>query len=822
MDVKVEFHVRFLFVLLLSLSLRHAVRAETMNSTRNIRDGEVIVSDDGSFKLGFFSPRNSTYRYFGIWFGDVEEQTAVWVANREDPVKYFSGIFRIWEDGNLVVLDGNSNIHWSSNATFTTNTSVFELLKTGNLVLRNGSESDSDDNILWQSFDHPTDNFLADMKFGLNLMTGENQLLTDWRSDNNPAPGKFSLGFDPSGIAQIIIWNRSTTYWRSGIWNGQTFSGVPEMTSFHLYNFNIIKDNDNGKLYSTYSSVNVSAPSRFVLSSSGKLERSYWRNETNSWDIVWSQPNNECQLYGKCGPNGSCNWKKSPDICSCLKGFEPNSAEEWKLGNWSGGCVRKRALECEDGSTTDGFLKLSNVKLPDRSILEVAQETNECEDMCRKNCSCIAFAYERGLGCLTWRDSLQDIQIFDEGGQDLYLRLSKSDLKGTKKGHKHGDLQLPQWETPMNSNRHLLDKFDDALVSPKNPGKGPDLPIFALGVVRTATDDFSFANKLGEGGFGPVYKGKLPSGQEIAVKRLSKGSGQGLQEFENEVILIAKLQHRNLVRLLGCCIQGDEKLLLYEYMPNKSLDSFLFDSTKGEKLDWKNRFDIIEGIARGLLYLHRDSRLRIIHRDLKASNILLDAEMNPKISDFGMARIFGGKENQENTRRVVGTYGYMSPEYAMEGFFSVKSDVFSFGVLLLEIVSGKRNAGFCLLDQNVNLLGHAWELWKEDRMLELLDKPLQSSHVENEVHRCIQVGLLCVQDNAADRPTMDSVVFMLGNESAVIPSPQKPTFSLTRTPRESDVCGSSSGHCSANGASANVLPLGFSKSSDQYTTIVEF
>ncbi|KAJ0103300.1 hypothetical protein Patl1_04454 [Pistacia atlantica] len=202
------------------------------------------------------------------------------------------------------------------------------------------------------------------------------------------------------------------------------------MTSFHLYNFNIIKDNDNGKLYSTYSSVNVSAPSSFVLSSSGKLERSYWRSETNSWDIVWSQPNNECQLYGKCGPNGSCNWKKSPDICSCLKGFEPNSAEEWKLGNWSGGCVRKRALECEDGSTTDGFLKLSNVKLPDRSILEVAQETNECEDMCRKNCSCIAFAYERGLGCLTWRDSLEDIQIFDEGGQDLYLRLSKSDLKG--------------------------------------------------------------------------------------------------------------------------------------------------------------------------------------------------------------------------------------------------------------------------------------------------------------------------------------------------------------------------------------------------------
>ncbi|XP_044473363.1 G-type lectin S-receptor-like serine/threonine-protein kinase At4g03230 [Mangifera indica] len=358
------------------------------------------------------------------------------------------------------------------------------------------------------------------------------------------------------------------------------------------------------------------------------------------------------------------------------------------------------------------------------------------------------------------------------------------------------------WETPMNSNRYLLDKFDDA---PTSPGKGPDLPIFALAVVRAATNDFSLANKLGEGGFGAVYKGKLPTGQEIAVKRLSKGSGQGLQEFENEVILIAKLQHRNLVRLLGCCTHGNEKLLLYEYMPNKSLDSFLFDSTKGEKLGWRKRFEIIEGIARGLLYLHRDSRLKIIHRDLKAGNILLDTEMNPKISDFGMARIFEGKENEENTRRVVGTFGYMSPEYAMEGFFSVKSDVFSFGVLLLEIVSGKRNAGFCLLGKNINLLGHAWELWKEERMLELLDKPLQNSHVENEVHRCIQVGLLCVQDNAADRPTMDSVVFMLGNESAMIPAPQKPTFSFTRTPRESDVCGNSSGHCSANGVTMSVV-----------------
>nr|GEV33116.1 putative S-locus glycoprotein domain-containing protein [Tanacetum cinerariifolium] len=218
-----------------------------------------------------------------------------------------------------------------------------------------------------------------------------------------------------------------------------------------------------------------------------------------------------------------------------------------------------------------------------------------------------------------------------------------------------------------------------------------EVPLFSLSEVSKATNNFSVKNKLGEGGFGPVYKGVLEEGQEIAVKRLSKSSQQGFDEFENEVICIAKLQHRNLVKLLGYCMQGDETLLIYEYMPNKSLDSFIFDESSESPLDWPLRFHIIHGIARGLLYLHQDSRHRIVHRDLKASNILLDHDMNPKISDFGLARMFSEHESEANTKRVVGTLGYISPEYAVNGIFSVKSDIFSFGVLVLEIVSGKKN-----------------------------------------------------------------------------------------------------------------------------------
>ncbi|PRQ31447.1 putative protein kinase RLK-Pelle-DLSV family [Rosa chinensis] len=305
-----------------------------------------------------------------------------------------------------------------------------------------------------------------------------------------------------------------------------------------------------------------------------------------------------------------------------------------------------------------------------------------------------------------------------------------------------------------------------------------ELLLFHLNTVATATNNFSIENKLGEGGFGSVYKGILYDGKEIAVKRLSKFSGQGVEEFKNEVLLIAKLQHRNLVKILGCCFEEEEKILIYEYLPNKSLDSFIFNEPRRALLSWKRRFEIILGIARGLLYLHEDSRLRIIHRDLKASNVLLDNSLNPKIADFGMARIFRGEQTEANTNRVVGTYGYMSPEYAMKGLFSIKSDVYSFGVLLLEIITGIKNAGSYEKHPYSNLIGHVWELWKEGRAVEIIDSSIGESYLVSEIIRCIQIALLCVQEFATDRPTMSAVVSMLSNDAA-LPSPRRPTLLLT-------------------------------------------
>ncbi|KAA8521222.1 hypothetical protein F0562_011941 [Nyssa sinensis] len=355
---------------------------------------------------------------------------------------------------------------------------------------------------------------------------------------------------------------------------------------------------------------------------------------------------------------------------------------------------------------------------------------------------------------------------------------------------------------PMIQNEYI----DPNEVELENEGnQDHDPKAFSFASVMAATNGFSSESKLGEGGFGPVYKGELPGGKKIAVKRLSRSSGQGLIEFKNELTLIAKLQHTNLVRLLGYCVQGDEKMLVYEYMPNKSLDYFLFDPSKRGQLTWERRLNIIEGIAQGLLYLHKYSRLRIIHRDLKASNILLDDNMNPKISDFGMARIFSQNESMVNTRRVVGTYGYMSPEYAMGGIFSVKSDVFSFGVLLLETVSGQRNNSFCHVDQPQHLIGYAWELWKKGTAPELMDPTLCDTFNKYQLLRCIHVGLLCVEDCALDRPTMSDVISMLTNDSMTLPSPKKPAFFIGSIVVEEDSQSNKLENCTVNGLSISVV-----------------
>ncbi|GMN50985.1 hypothetical protein TIFTF001_020113 [Ficus carica] len=769
---------------------------DTIRPNQTLLDtGQTLVSIGETFELGFFSPLNSNNRYVGIWFKNVANRTVVWVANRDRPLTDSSGVFKITETGNIVILNNKTeNPLWASNSSAKDPT--LQLLSTGNLVVEDGSSK----NHAWQSFDHPCETLIAGMKLGWDFITGQSWKLTSWSSTQDPSTGIFTYELDSSGLPQALLRRGPEIVYRNAPWDGVRIGDDLSFQEFNLVNKPNYVVNET-HVYYTFDNIDNSNVTMFRLNPLGSLNLVRWNRGDDKWTTIYSVQRDDCDTFARCGPSGLCDNNHNP-VCYCPTGFVPKALEDWAALDFSGGCVHRVHLNC---SASEGFKKFSRLKLPYSSEFVVNRTVvrkEDCELICRRNCSCVAYAVARVGGCVVWSGNLVDIKRYTDSGQDLYIRMAASELEseedsktiaviisaisgfllfclvGVYLTYKRTSCSLiSQEETIFNSNK------DRSLILLE---EDIELPSFGLDAIANATNNFSSANKIGEGGFGTVYKGMLWSiGQEIAVKRLAKDSGQGPMEFKTEVILISKLQHRNLVRLLGCCIYKDERMLIYEFMPNRSLDLYIFNQIRRTALDWHKRSNIIAGIARGLLYLHRDSRLRVIHRDLKASNILLDSEMNPKISDFGLARIFRGDQTKVNTKRVVGTYGYMSPEYVIDGHFSVKSDVFSFGVIVLEIVSGMKNRGFAHPDHDLNLLGHAWKLWNESRAMEIIDVLMENVHA-SEALRCIQVGLLCVQKHPDERPLMSSALVMLDSENAVLPQPKQPGFYTERAFMETD------------------------------------
>ncbi|TQD79742.1 hypothetical protein C1H46_034715 [Malus baccata] len=776
MVFKLLLHVVFLLLIVL---FPFCTSIDTIAFNQQVKDGDFIVSKEGNFELGFFSPGNSSSRYVGIWFAQKYEKgqkVVVWVANRNNPINDTSGVLTIDRHGNLVLYALENISIWSAYVSVQTrSTSVAQLLDSGNLVLFQDNRSDS---FIWQSFDYPTDTLLPGMKVGLNWKKGLEWILTSWKSEDDPSTGDYSyrLFSNQTAIPHYFVYKGLAKYWRSNPGPWPNYVSNSEEKYYFLVN-------DNTSVIRT------------VLRHYGSYQQLRWNDGDDEWEELWDVPKYRCDKYGQCGPNSRCSPENILFECECLPGYEPKSVNNWNRRDGSDGCVSKRigVSKCGNG---DEFVKVVRVKDPDTS--RAAQlltniSANECEQVCLRNCSCTAYLraeWEGRSDCLFWYGDLMDILVRTELGRDIYVRVDKVELdQNTRKSkgflRRRGLLAIPIvfvlmafvliivfacWKLKKKRKTEDFVGADELEATRRHP----ELQLFDLSTIIAATDNFSPTSELGRGGFGTVYKGQLPNDQIIAIKRLSRTSGQGVEEFKNEVALIARLQHRNLVKLLGCCIKGEERMLVLEHLPNKSLDSFLIDHRKRSLLDWKKRFEIINGVARGILYLHQDSRLRIIHRDLKTSNILLDSEMNPKISDFGMARIFHGDQLQDKTNRVVGTYGYMSPEYVVFGRFSTKSDVFSFGIILLEIISSKKNNGVYQDDHSINLIGNVWQLWREGRALEIVDSSLES-FPSDEVMRCIQVGLLCVEEDSKDRPSMSAVVFMLSGETSP-PSPKQPAF----------------------------------------------
>ncbi|XP_062106206.1 G-type lectin S-receptor-like serine/threonine-protein kinase At4g03230 isoform X2 [Humulus lupulus] len=679
-----------LFCLFVTTNFSLGTGGDTISANQTLSGFSTIVSAGGVFVLGFFSPGLTENFYVGIWYQVDPSRSVIWIANREKPVSYQSQL-RL-SHGNLVLFNEAEAPIWSTNVK-STNSSVQVVLKDdGNLALIDISNPS---NNLWQSFDYPFHTFVPGYKIGYNKITKTHQVLTSWKNSTDPSPGLYSLQLDETDNSYILLWNRSIRYWTSGPWIGHKFSSVSSRIQ-DMYNLRF-ESNEN-ETYVSYSVKNITMIHRSFLDVSGQVKIFDWHSASKKWNLLGSLPIQQCEVYAFCGAYSLCNEKSSP-FCRCSTGFKPKFQSEWDLKEYSNGCIRNTELHCRNDSDDnvggDEFLEIAYITLPKNNQSLREGTIQDCASTCSRMCSCIAYAHNRS-GCSFWTEdllNLNELTVNDSNSKSLFIRLAASEFQDhknkasefwkskkfyvilglvaaamlissiacsvyyqrRKKRTKNQGNEMKIQTVPLYDTEKQIANFIRSGQFREDEREGIDVPFVVLESILVATDNFSDTNKLGQGGFGPVYKGKFQGGQEIAIKRLSSASGQGLEEFKNEVMLIAKLQHRNLVRLLGYCVEAEEKLLLYEYMPNKSLDTFIFDGTLCVLLNWQLRFDIILGIAKGLLYLHHDSRLRIIHRDLKTSNVLLDVEMNPKISDFGLARIFGGKQTEATTGRVVGT-----------------------------------------------------------------------------------------------------------------------------------------------------------------------
>ena len=753
----------FLFICL-SLNNRLSLGADTISANQSLSGDHTIISNGGNFELGFFTPGNSSRSnyYIGMWYKKVSLRTIVWVANRETPITdRSSSVLRI-SDGNLVLFNESQIPIWSTNLSSTSSGPLEAVLQDdGNFVLRDGSANSS--KLLWQSFDNPTHTWLPGGKIAYNNKTKQNMHLISWKNSEDPAPGLFALELQQNSSSYIIRWNKSEQYWSSGPWDGKIFSWVPEMRANYIYNFSYVSNENES--YFTYSLYNPSIISRFVMDISGQIQQLSWLESTKQWNLFWSQPRTQCEVYAFCGPFGICNQQSLP-FCSCLKGFQATSRNSWNLSDFSAGCARKTSLQCGNDSLANGkrdkFWEMPNMELPDHPQTVAVGSSSECESTCLNNCSCTAYAY--GGHCSIWIGDLLNLQQLpsaETNGVTLYLKLAASELPSSRNnkaiiigvvlGSVVGIAIL------VGLIAFVIFRRRRGAIGTAKAVEG-SLVAFGYRDLQNVTKNFS--EKLGGGGFGSVFKGILPDSTVIAVKKLESIS-QGEKQFRTEVSTIGTIQHVNLVRLRGFCSEGTKKLLVYDYMPNGSLDSHLFHEKNSGVLDWKTRYQIALGTARGLVYLHEKCRDCIIHCDIKPENILLDAELCPKVADFGLAKLVG-REFSRVLTTMRGTRGYLAPEWISGVAITAKADVYSYGMMLFEFVSGRRNSEPSA-DGKIRFFP-TWAaslITQGGDVLSLLDPRLEGNADVEEVTRICRLACWCIQDEETHRPPMGQVVQIL-------------------------------------------------------------
>ncbi|KAL4575770.1 hypothetical protein LXL04_011856 [Taraxacum kok-saghyz] len=775
---------------------------ESANSTFGFGFAQALDDDSGS--------QDGQYK-LGIWFTNLPgDRTLAWSAYLNAPVTK-NAILELDTTGNLVLTDGRTTA-WTSN---TTNAGVesAELLDNGNLVLYTSNQE-----IAWQSFSHPSDTLLPGQPLTISVELTSSRIPTrgggyyTLKILQQPTSLSLALTYnlpaDPYNLSMEAQSNYS--YWATPEFSnvtGDVLAVLGQAGSFgvvyggdssgavYVYK----NDNDKGGLSSaTNRTERPAVLRRLILETNGNLRLYRWDDDVNGsrqWVPEWAAVSNPCDIAGACG-NGICNLDRSKTnaSCDCLPGSSTNG-DDFRCtlnSSFTGNC---RATHYQNSSNSQ--FKIQTVNQTNYYFIESAVIANysdiptvsKCGDACLSDCDCVASVY--GLNQETpycWVLRSLEFGGFEDSGSTMFVKVQSN---GSARGQRTEDSGM------SNSTRTkvlvvpitvsmlvLVGLLTCLLYIYVHKKRGLKRALMNSIIVSGAPHNFNFrslqnstnhfSELLGTGGFGSVYKGSLGDGTLIAVKKLDKMLPHGEREFVTEVNTIGSMHHMNLVRLCGYCSEGSQRLLVYEFMKNGSLDKWLFPSRKTRErlLEWPTRFQIAVGTAQGIAYFHEQCRNRIIHCDIKPENILLDENFCPKVSDFGLAKLMG-REHSQVVTMVRGTRGYLAPEWISNRPVTVKADVYSYGMLLLEIVGGRRNLDMSFDADNFFFPGWAFKEMRNGEAMKVADRRLEGAVEEEELLRALKVGFWCIQDDVNMRPSMSEVVMML-EDSVEVNEPPMP------------------------------------------------
>ncbi|CAN6486786.1 unnamed protein product [Victoria cruziana] len=758
-------------------------RGSSLSVERHSMD--VLVSENGTFEAGFYQVGDNAFS-FAVWYSEMisRQRTVVWMANRDWPVNSKASQLVFGKRGDLVLLDMDGSIVWTTATTTTATTTgrvLAKLMETGNLLLLDG-----DGRVVWQSFDHPTDTLLPRQPFTKSVR------LVSRASQGVYTTGYYVAHYDDDNVLAFIYDgpNTSSVYWpspeNSVFQNGRT--------SYNSSRYGILDDagrftSSDRLQFSASDAAVIGVKRRLTMDLDGTLRLYSLNHVTKDWEISWMPSMERCRVHGLCGENGICSYRPSP-TCTCPPGFTKENPVDWNQG-----CKPEFNILCN--KTEVKFVKIPHADFYGYDLnFQSGISLEACKNICRSDCNCRGFGYrlDGGGNCYP-KSILLNGQSGPQFFGDMYIKVpSRMNFGSTTDQHKVDctKISLPR----------ILDR---AYVFGKAQGDYLKYPIYfviAIGVVEIMCSTWlaythkktvhlnnlnqgymvvstgfrrftfkelkkatnNFIDEIGRGGSGVVYKGVLEDKRVVAVKKLEGLTDGSEEQFWSEVSTIGRINHMNLVAMFGFCAEKQKRLLVYEYLENGSLEKNLFSN--GTVLAWENRFNIALGTAKALAYLHEECLEWVLHCDVKPQNVLLDKDFQPKVADFGLSKLFArGGNNISEFSKVRGTRGYMAPEWILNLPITSKVDVYSYGILVLELVTGRSSMGFQHIGENGEvgyrqLIPWIREMVRMNRnwVEEITDTQLHGMYDNSSVEILIKVALQCVAEERELRPTMSQIV----------------------------------------------------------------